>query len=158
MGSLDGGQDVRIQHIHQTLLEMTKRLTSSTAQDRIQVSEAEAESDGDDEGKATVDNRRPDHALWKGLGGIAKLLGHVHRRVSADERVDAACDADQRRPAQTAPATPVVELGEDLFGGASDWREDPERYEDAKESEDVDHEDDGLDQGQLPCQNLYIMA
>lgn len=82
----------------------------------FKVPNTKAKRDSHNPSQTSIHHSCPYHALWKRFPGVPKLFGHMNGGISSNERINAACDANESRTTKASPTTTVVELCEDLLG------------------------------------------
>ena len=87
-------------------------------------------------------NRKHDHARHA-LTGIIRFLGQMDSSIRAREGTSSRDGADKAGSSNTRPAAEVVECAEDLTRRCF-RSENPERDDDAEETEDVHDQDNAL--------------
>ena len=112
----------------------------------------DAETEGDDhrDTKDTVESDAPHHGYWKIFRCIFELFAHVCTGISTDKRPQGGRQADKATQTLRPPATTVVEVSEDLFGGLVIGH-DPEDDQEREEAEDVGKENDSFSERQVAC-------
>jgi hypothetical protein len=92
-------------------------------------------------------NRKHDHTRHT-LTGIIRLLGQMDSSIRTRKRTSSRDGADKASSSNTRPTAEVVKCAED-FTCWRFWSEDPERDDDAEETEDVHDQDDTLEDGEV---------